>query len=105
MLTVFKSAGSNLTHIDKRRHRVALWDYTFFVVARGHVRVRVGHHPWVHADRHARRPAEGTRARSHAAHLLHALELHGEDAALPRAHRAVELGRRLAHAAHQDVVG
>jgi chorismate mutase/prephenate dehydratase len=36
VLNVFKSAGINLTHIDKRPNREAIWDYTFFVDALGH---------------------------------------------------------------------
>jgi chorismate mutase/prephenate dehydratase len=38
VLNVFKSAGINLTHIDKRPNRESNWDYTFFVDALGHRR-------------------------------------------------------------------
>lgn len=38
VLNVFKSAGINLTHIDKRPSREANWDYTFFLDAIGHHR-------------------------------------------------------------------
>jgi chorismate mutase/prephenate dehydratase len=38
VLNVFKRAGVNLTHIDKRPSREENWDYTFFVDARGHRR-------------------------------------------------------------------
>jgi chorismate mutase/prephenate dehydratase len=36
VLNVFKRAGINLTHIDKRPSREVNWDYTFFVDAIGH---------------------------------------------------------------------
>lgn len=36
VLTVFKRAGINLTHIDKRPSLEVNWDYTFFVDALGH---------------------------------------------------------------------
>jgi chorismate mutase/prephenate dehydratase len=36
VLNIFKSAGINLTHIDKRPSRETNWDYTFFVDAIGH---------------------------------------------------------------------
>ncbi len=36
VLNVFKTAGVNLTHIDKRPSRDINWDYTFFVDAVGH---------------------------------------------------------------------
>lgn len=38
VLNVFKRAGINLTHIDKRPNRETNWDYTFFVDALGHRR-------------------------------------------------------------------
>lgn len=38
VLNVFKRAGVNLTHIDKRPSREVNWDYTFFVDALGHTR-------------------------------------------------------------------
>ncbi len=38
VLNVFKRAGINLTHIDKRPSREVNWDYTFFVDAVGHRR-------------------------------------------------------------------
>lgn len=36
VLAVFKRAGINLTHIDKRPSKEINWDYTFFVDALGH---------------------------------------------------------------------
>ena len=36
VLSVFKRAGVNLSHIDKRPSREENWDYTFFVDALGH---------------------------------------------------------------------
>lgn len=36
VLTVFKRAGVNLTHIDKRPSRRMNWEYTFFIDAEGH---------------------------------------------------------------------
>lgn len=36
VLSVFKEAGVNLTHIDKRPSRRINWEYTFFVDAEGH---------------------------------------------------------------------
>lgn len=36
VLNVFKKAGVNLTHIDKRPSKEVNWDYTFFVDALGH---------------------------------------------------------------------
>ncbi len=38
VLSVFKRAGINLTHIDKRPSREVNWDYTFFLDALGHHR-------------------------------------------------------------------
>lgn len=36
VLSVFKRAGVNLTHIDKRPSRRTNWEYTFFIDAEGH---------------------------------------------------------------------
>ncbi|MDG2469248.1 MAG: chorismate mutase [Pirellulaceae bacterium] len=36
VLSVFKRAGINLTHIDKRPSRRINWEYTFFIDAEGH---------------------------------------------------------------------
>lgn len=36
VLSVFKRAGVNLTHIDKRPSRRINWEYTFFIDAEGH---------------------------------------------------------------------
>ncbi|MEE2640255.1 MAG: prephenate dehydratase [Planctomycetota bacterium] len=36
VLSVFKRAGINLTHIDKRPSRRMNWEYTFFIDAEGH---------------------------------------------------------------------
>ena len=36
VLSVFKRAGVNLTHIDKRPNRRTNWEYTFFIDAEGH---------------------------------------------------------------------
>ncbi len=38
VLSVFKRAGINLTHIDKRPSQEVNWDYTFFIDALGHAR-------------------------------------------------------------------
>lgn len=38
VLNVFKRAGVNLTHIDKRPSKEENWDYTFFIDALGHAK-------------------------------------------------------------------